>query len=445
MSERTTPARPLLAPVLARLYTLGAFIRYTLVRFAVEGCLTGAGALSYTTLVSLVPLTAIALAVLSAFPIFASMRDQLLATLFLNFVPEVGAEVEWWFRYFAGTSVRTTTIGVLVLLLTVIFLLATIEEQLHAIWRVKSPRPWLQRVLAYWAILTLGPILVGVSFSLPNYLDLFARRSGIGIDPDLLMQEQWFHDLLRVVPFVLETVAFTLVYQLIPNCSVRWREAFVGALVAAALFEGLKVGFAAYVAYLSSYRAVYGALAAIPIFLLWMYVAWGLVLFGAVVAASLPQWRIDEHGGAGPPDVAAQRLGLALALLAELAEQTHHGGTLPLPELADRLGVATTAVDDDLTLLHRAGFVAAAANGGWVLARALDGTSLLDLYRALRLPLAGTLQEIDAYPWHARIAGAVQRIAAAETEALSLSLGDLVGGGPHLAGQVTPHPLSRRR
>jgi membrane protein len=291
----------------------------------------------------------------------------------------------------------------------------------------------------------LGPILVGASFSLPSYVDLLAQRTGIGLHADELRQEAWFHDAAHVLPFVLETIAFTLVYQLIPNCSVRWREAFVGAVVVAALFEGLKVGFAAYVSHLSSYRAVYGALAAIPIFLLWMYVAWALVLFGAVVAASLPQWRVDEHSGAGTPDVAAQRLGLALALLAELAEQARQGGTLLTAALADRLGVATTAVDDDLTLLQRAGFVAATAEGGWVLARALDGANLLDLYRALRLPLAGTLGEIDVYPWAARIAGALQRIAAAETQALGLSLGDLLEGGPHFTPRAAPHPFARRR
>ena len=163
----------------ARLRTVGTFVRYTLKAFVGDGCLTGAGALSYTTLVALVPVTAIALAVLSAFPVFADKRDALLATLFRAFVPEVSGEVEWWFRYFAGTSVSTTTIGVSALAVTVVLLLATIEDQLHRIWRVKSHRPWVQRILAYWAILTLGPLLLGVSFSLPGYIDIFARNTGL--------------------------------------------------------------------------------------------------------------------------------------------------------------------------------------------------------------------------------------------------------------------------
>src|SRR5690349_17429780 len=199
----------------AALTTTAAFTRYTIGRFVADGCLTGAGALSYTMLVALVPVTAIAIAVLSAFPVFAEMRDQLLATVFRAFVPEVGVEVEWWLRYFAGTSVRTTAIGIVALAITVVLLLATIEDQLHNIWRVKSPRPWLQRILAYWAVLTLGPVLLAVSFSLPSYLDLLAAHTGF--DSQALGRAPTFQTLLRFLPVALETLTFTLVYALIPN------------------------------------------------------------------------------------------------------------------------------------------------------------------------------------------------------------------------------------
>ncbi len=436
--------RPLLylQAVVTRLRTLAGFIRYTIATFVGDGCLTGAGALSYTTLVALVPVTAIALAVLSAFPVFADKRDALLASLFQAFVPEVSGEVEWWFRYFAGTSVRTTTIGVLALAVTVVLLLATIEDQLHHIWRVKSRRPWVQRILAYWAILSLGPLLLGVSFSLPGYIDLFAQHTGLAAyEPNGLWDDPAMRSFLRALPFLLETIAFTLIYELIPRCSVRWREAFFGALVAAALLEALKSGFVLYVSYLSTYRAVYGALAAIPIFLLWMYVAWSAVLFGAVVAAALPQWRIDEQAKDVKP--AAHRLGLGLALLAELAAQTRQGGTLPTVIIAERLGIPTSAVDDDLSLLRDAGFVAAAMDGGWVLARSLDGATLIDLYRALGLPLAATLREEGGLPWQGRIAAALQRIAGAERDALALPLSELVGPGAPVA--PFPHPSRHRR
>jgi membrane protein len=249
------------------------------------------------------------------------------------------------------------------------------------------------------------------------------------------------HRLLRFVPFLLETAAFTLLYALIPNCSVRWREALLGAVVAAALLEALKTGFAVYIGYFSSYRAVYGALAAIPIFLVWMYVAWSAVLFGAIVAAALPRWRVDEQAKNVRP--AAHRLGLGLALLAELWAQTRHGGMLGTATLAQRLGIATSVVDDDLTRLRRSGFVAQTAEGGWVLARALDGAALVDLYRALDLPLAASLSEEAGAPWQARIAPAIERIAAVERDALALPLDALVGSTAQIA--PLPQPTRQRR
>ena len=422
--------------VRARLASVGDFTAYAVRRFVGDGCLTGAGALSYTTLVALVPLMAIALAVLSAVPVFAATRDQLLASIFSTFVPQVGAEVEWWFRYFAGTSVRTTTIGIGALAVTVVLLLATIEDQMHRIWRVRSPRPWLQRILAYWAILTLGPMLLGISFSLPTYVDLVARHAGLDVMG--LAHSRTLHELLHLLPFCLETLTFTLLFVLIPNCSVRWREALAGAIVAAVLVELLKVGFGLYISHISSYRAVYGALAAIPIFLLWMYVVWSAVLFGAVVAAALPQWRIDEQATIAPP--AAHRLGVALALLAELAAQMRQGGTLSIAALAERLGIATAQIDDDLTRLRNAQFVAQTANGGWVLSRALDGASLIDLYRALDLPLVLELVEEPAFAWQTRIAPGLARIAAAESGAYSLKLSEIVGSG----APVAPFPQRHR-
>ncbi len=413
----------------AEIGTMVAFLRHTVRRFARDGCLPAAAALSYTTLVSLVPVTAIAVAVLSAFPIFADIRGEAIAALVRTFVPEaaVGDEVVWWSSYFAGTAVRATTIGVLALAVTVVLLLATIEDQLHIVWHVRSRRPWLQRILAYWAILTLGPILLAVSFSLPSYLDILARRTGL--DAGALLAETGANThaslFLRLLPLVLETIVITLIYELIPSCAVRWREAFAGAVVAGILLEVIKHVFSLYIAHVSSYRAIYGALAIVPIFLLWMYVAWAVVLFGAVVAAAAPRWRIDEAGAEAASSVL--RLGLSLALLAELGEEAQQGRTQSTARLADRLDVAATAVEDDLALLQTAGLVVATVAGGWVLMRGLDRLTLLDLYRALRLPLAVALEEA-AYPWHDRIASAVRRIAAAETRSLDVPLSVLLAG-----------------
>jgi membrane protein len=421
--------------------TLAAFTRYTVARFIADGCLTGAGALSYTTLVSLVPLTAIVLAILSAFPIFDAARERFLGALLQYVVPTVGEETAWWFQYFAGAAARTTAVGVIALVITAILLLATIEEQLHSIWRVRLPRPWLYRVLVYWTVLTLGPVLIGVGLSLSGYFDHIARSAGI----DAAMVEQvaaeGFYRIALIVPFVLETMACTMIYALIPNCSVRWRDALVGGIVAAFAIELLKLGFGLYIARISSYQTVYGALAAIPIFLLWMYICWAAILFGAVVAAAVPQWRVDR----GEKNVSAggRHLGVALALLAALAERGETGGTSTTPDLARRLGLAASTVDDHMAPLQEAGFVVATSGGGWVLARSLASTPLFDLYRVMRLPLAGNWKQGEAeLPWQQRVVGAMQRLAAAEADAMGVSLAELLVDSDSSA---TPELLHSRR
>src|SRR3712207_5324593 len=120
----------------------------------------GSGALSYTSLISLVPLVAIALATFSAFPIFEGAREKLLNFVLTNFIPEIGEEAQYWLTYFATSAAHTTAIGVVALAVTAILLLMTIEDQLHVIWKVTTARPWLQRILVYWTLLTLGPLLL---------------------------------------------------------------------------------------------------------------------------------------------------------------------------------------------------------------------------------------------------------------------------------------------
>ncbi len=300
---------------------LAVFVRHAVKRFVADRCLTGASALSYATLVSLVPLTAVVLAIFSGFPIFGDARDRFLVVLLDNFVPEVGQEAAAWFKHVATTAAQTTVVGGIALVATSILLLATIEEELHVIWRVTAPRPWSQRVLAYWTVLTLGPILLGLGLSLSGYFASIAHA--VGVDAVFFERASgaWIASLSGLVPFVLETTAFTLLYCLIPNCLVRLRDGLAGALTAAALLEGLKLAFVLFVSRISSYNAVYGALAGIPIVLLWMYIFWGVVLFGAEIAAGLAR-RWDDEGEA--PPFGARHLGqapMATAASTDLTQQ----------------------------------------------------------------------------------------------------------------------------
>src|SRR5216683_244731 len=404
----------------AKLAATLTFCRYALHRFNRDGCFGASGALSYTTLVSLVPLGVIALGILSVFPNFATLRQDLLAFIFRNFVPQISEQAAFWFAYFAESAAQATAIGIIGIAATGILLLITVEDQLNALWRVTTPRPWGQRVVAYWTLMTLGPLLVGMSLTLSTYLDTAARRAGL--DPVALVQfaSGWPHVLARLVPLLLELIACTLLYCLIPNCAVRWRDGALGATVAAVAIEILKVGFTIYIGTVSSYQTVYGALAAIPIFLLWMYVSWMAVLLGAVVAANLPTWRVDErlaHLTSG-----GVRLGFSLALIAALARAQRRGATHRTASLAAELGVATSVVDEHLQTLARAGFTAPTQDGGWVLAWSPESATLHDLYLALGLPLAGTWLARPLAPWQMQVAPAMERIVTAEAAAMRVTL-----------------------
>src|SRR6516164_3912476 len=415
--------------------TAAAFALYSLRRFNADGCFAASGALSYTTLISLVPLAVIALGSLSSFPIFAPVRDQLLGLVLENFVPSIGAQAAWWFRTFADSATKTTAIGAAGIAATSILLLVTVEDQLNLIWRVTAPRPWVQRLLAYWTLITLGPLLIGVSLSLSTYFDIAARQAGFGQEVLGWFASSWLHGLARAVPALLEFVALTLLYGLIPNCAVRWRDGALGAMTATLAIEVLKVGFAIYIGATSFYSTVYGALAVIPIFLLWMYISWMAVLLGAVVAAALPNWRIDEHIGKVP--AGGVRLGLSLALIAALARAQRRGETRSTPALAAELGVATTVIDEHVKPLAEAGFAAHTQSSRWVLAWSPESATLHDLYQALHLPLAGRWTNQVSAPWQQQVAPAMDRIVKAEATAMQVTIDSLIA--------ETLEPAMRRR
>jgi len=412
------PVRP--APDAGVLNRLGRFVRHVVRRFIEDGCFAAAGALSYTTLVSIVPLLAISLAVLSAFPIFDKLRERALMLMFDNFVPTVGATVEEYISSFAQSAGKTTAIGLIVLAVTAVMLLATIEDRLGAIWRVHAPRRWLARILSYWTMLTLGPLLFGVGLSVSASLHGITQDIAV-VGASRHAVEHWLGLFAGYTPFLLETAGFTLLFCLIPHCPVRWRDGAVGAVVAALLFEGCKAGFTLYLGHFNAYQAIYGALAVIPIFLLWMYLSWSVVLFGAEVAAAVPLWGLAADAAPAPQRV---DLDLGLAVVARLARQSRIGGALPFPVLATELAVPVGLLANCLDRLLAAGFVAASVDGGWVLARDLTQTRLADLKQAVE-----TEPDFRRGRRNPRLGRQWQAVTAAEQAVLEGTVGDLLGEG----------------
>ena len=275
-----------------------------------------ASSLTFTTLISLVPLVTVMLALFSAFPMFATFQ-QALETYFLQtLVPEnIARPVLRALTVFASNANSLGGVGLVLLLLAALALMLTIDRTLNAIWRVRTPRPIAQRVLVYWAAATLGPLLLGISLSLTSYA-VSASRGLVGTPPGGVRL------LLATVEFALLAAGLAGLFHYVPNTHVRWRHAVAGGVFAALGFEAAKKLLAWYLAQVPSYAMIYGAFAAVPILLIWVYLAWVIVLLGAVVATYAPSLRMRV---ARWPDGPGARLQLALAVLRELARARASG------------------------------------------------------------------------------------------------------------------------
>ena len=241
-----------------------------------------AGSLTFTTTIALVPLMTLALALFTAFPMFGKVQGALQQWLVQSLVPDaIARQVVAYLTQFSGKASRLGVAGLSVLLVSAIALVLTIDRTLNDIWRVKRPRPLSQRVLIYWAVLTLGPLLLGASLSLTSYA-LYASRVLVRGLPGGLQV------MLDVVEFGLIATALTCLYRFVPNTPVRWSHALAGGIFAAVGIEIAKRLLALYLSMVPTYSSVYGAFAALPILLVWIFLAWLVVLLGAVLAAYLP-------------------------------------------------------------------------------------------------------------------------------------------------------------
>lgn len=249
-----------------------------------------AGYLAYVTLLSLVPLIAVVFGVLSAFPVFADGRGALEQFLFENLVPAASDAIREHLLAFAENTKRMTAMGAVFLFAAALLLISNIDRTLNNIWRVPQRRSFLASFPVYWMVLTLGPLLVGSSIVVTSYVVSW-RISGDEMLSSIYLQ------LLRGLPFVLSVAAFFILYTVVPNVRVRPQNAMLGALLAALLFEASKKVFAFYVTKFPSYEAIYGALAAIPILFLWVYLCWLIVLIGALFTATLDEVapRAPQH------------------------------------------------------------------------------------------------------------------------------------------------------
>ncbi|OBS09936.1 YihY family inner membrane protein [Acidihalobacter prosperus] len=345
----------------------------TVRRFADDGCFQTAGSLTFTTLLSLVPLVTVLFGVLSLFPAFRDMTSDLRQLLVNQLVPTSGELVQHYLTQFSEKASRLTLVGSLWLLVTAVLTLSTVDTALNRIWRTSRHRDTVVVFIVYWALLTLGPLLFGTGFAVTSYVFAQYRAwlegwSGEGGD--------WLA--LHMLSVFLETLTFTLLFVLVPRTRVSLKHALVGGVFTALMFELAKRGFSFYVSHFKNYELIYGAFSAVPIFLIWIYLSWLIVLLGAEVTACL---SLDCHRGRMDDESARRSLRLAVRLVARLGSGQWHGRGVRLYELA-RAEPAFTQAQVETMLRRLARLKMTRQTGGeWYLIRDLRGVRLYELYR----------------------------------------------------------------
>ena len=297
-----------------------------------------ASSLTFTTVIALVPLVTLILAVFTAFPVFGAMQTTLQTWLVQSLVPDnIARSVLGYLTQFAAKASRLGAVGLVAFVITALALIFTMDRTLNNIWRVRQLRPFAQRLLIYWAALTLGPLLLAGSLTLTSYV-LSSSKGLVGVLPGGL------RFLLDALEFALLAAGISALYHYVPNTRVKWSHAWAGGIFVAIAFEVAKALLAWYLRSVPTYAAVYGAFATVPILLLWFYIAWVIVLFGAVIAAYLPSLLSGVARRGGKPGWNFQ-LAFETIQALDAARSTNAKG-LTQHQLASRLRV------DDLQLVR---------------------------------------------------------------------------------------------
>nr|VFK80174.1 MAG: membrane protein [Candidatus Kentron sp. SD] len=272
----------------------GTFLARLVHDFMEDRCFQSAGALAYVSLLALVPLLTIGFTVFTTFPAFDGFVEKTQAFIFSVFMPENAQAIQAYLRDFMEKAATLTLPGLIALLATAFLAMNGIDQTFNAIWKTRRHGNLVNTFTAYWAVLTLGPILIGVSFVATSYVASLSLSFHADTDPG------GPGPLLALLPFFATMLAFTLLYAVVPRQRVPVRHAMAGGMAAAALFEAAKKGFTLFITHFSSYEAIYGALAAVPISLIWIYLSWLIILLGAEFTHCLGNRHSVPRDAKGP-------------------------------------------------------------------------------------------------------------------------------------------------
>lgn len=386
-----------------RLQQFGSFLRFLAQTYYDDRCLRSAGALCFTTLLSLVPLAAVILSIFTAFPVFESFATEIQNFIFENFVPTSGTVLQEHLTELIAKTSKLTGIGIAFLVISALLLMDTIEGALNDIWYISTKRKALSKFMVYWAVLTLGPLLIGASLAGTSYLASLPLLSETALLIDIKSK------LLLLLPFLATTLACTLLYAVVPNTYVPLRNALSGAVVAAILFELAKKGFALYITTFPTYQMIYGALATIPVFLLWLFISWVVVLLGAELSFCLTHFSYIKAKRKRPT--------LGESLLHDfrtlgLIWQAQRDGQPPATEklLENEKLLDEVNLDDALMRLEAARLIHRTPDNAWSLSKDMSTLTLADLYHAQQLALPEISAEwLGEDPWYQALHQAVAR------------------------------------
>jgi membrane protein len=370
--RRFLPPHPLFDPVARE--RLLAFSRFLWHRFVDDKCFEAAGALSYTTVFALVPLAVAALGIMSAFPQFGKWSQQITDFIFANFVPSTGAAVQGYLTDAASKATQLTSVGIVGLVIGALLLMHSVEETFNRIWRAPARKRRMARLVVYWTVLTLGPLLAAGSLAVSA--EVFGERRA----------EPWFSEVSKyALPVAVTWAGIALAYLVIPNAPIRARNVLFGSLLATIMFEASKHGFASFLAR-ANYGTLYGPLSAVPVLLVWIYVSWAVVLLGASISASLSAFRFQPAALRMPPGL---ELAAFLRCLRAIATNAGRGTPLEHDQLAAlQPGLTDEQLERFLELMRRLRLVQRTEQGALVPLRDFRSVPIREVFEAghFRLP-----------------------------------------------------------
>lgn len=365
--------------------------------FQDDRCRDSAGALTYTTLFAIVPVMTVAFAIMSAIPALQAKASEIQSWVFTNFAPGAGDQVLEHIGEFARQAGNLTGIGVAVLAVTAILTLRNIEICMNRIWRVQTHRSLIASLMMYWSILTLGPMCLGIGLGISSYV---ATQSLFTDAVEMLGGMRFW---LALLPLIFTTIMMTLLYVVVPNCVVPLREGLIGGFVAAIFFELAKYGFTLFIKLSPSYQVVYGAFAAVPLFLLWIFISWNIVLGGAELVRALVTFNDTRSS--------TPHLQSLLRVLEVLWQRQQSGRVMRVASvrrLLRRVGASHWEEFRNLLLEHN--LIGITDNGDYMLSRDLGAFTLAELVSLLPWPVERALAIGESWdrPWEEEVAGRLQ-------------------------------------